>query len=181
MKMKRNTLQYRFHLFISHRYTFENGIYVAYELTNGIYKKKEKKEKKNTRDKTKKDKQGSEKRTTEAYLSGISENAGTQVNWRSVFTGVPWLLRSTCRNKNEKRERRALSPPYTCLAYTYEHLATFTREYRPRNPTTKERCIPLGGRRGGNRLKYVVFTSVLMYRVRVNHARWKFIASYSSS
>lgn len=89
MKMKKNTLQYRFHLFISHRYTFENGIYVAYELTNGIYKKKEKKEKKNTRDKTKKDKQGSEKRTTEAYLSGISENAGTQVNWRSVFTGVP--------------------------------------------------------------------------------------------
>lgn len=55
-----------------------------------MYKKKEKKEKKkNTRDKTKKDKQGSEKRTTEAYLSGISENAGTQVNWRSVFTGVP--------------------------------------------------------------------------------------------
>lgn len=60
--------------------------YVAYELINVYIRKKKKKI---PGIKQEKDKQGSEKRTTEAYLSGISENAGTQVNWRSVFTGVP--------------------------------------------------------------------------------------------
>lgn len=52
-------------------------------------------------------------RQTEIYLSGISENAGTQVNWQSDFTGSHDFYDRPARIEPRYENRG----PHTCFAY----------------------------------------------------------------